>query len=49
MSNAHVREPFQSLLSDIREATQTLANCAANGALQKMEHAHERAYIRQHT
>jgi hypothetical protein len=27
------REPFQSLLSDIREATQTLANCAAKGAL----------------
>ena len=29
------REPFQSLLNDIREATQTLANCAAKGALQK--------------
>ena len=27
------REPFQSLLSDIREATQTLANCAARGKL----------------
>ena len=26
---------FQSLLSDIREATQTLANCAAKGALKK--------------
>ncbi len=28
-----VAEPFQSLLNDIREATQTLANCAARGKL----------------
>ena len=30
-----VAEPFQSLLNDIREATQTLANCSALGPLQK--------------
>ena len=29
------REPFQSLLRDIREATQTLANCAAKGKLNR--------------
>jgi hypothetical protein len=33
MNNSHVPEPFQSLLDDICEATQTLANCAAKGAL----------------
>jgi len=33
MSNDRVAEPFRSLLDDIREATQTLANCAAKGAL----------------
>ena len=30
-----VREPFQSILNDLRDATQTLANCAAKGPLQK--------------
>jgi hypothetical protein len=35
MSNDHVAEPFRSLLDDVREATQTLTNCAALGKLQK--------------
>jgi len=33
MNNDHVAETFRSLLDDIREATQTLTNCAALGAL----------------
>jgi hypothetical protein len=35
MSNDHVHPTFQSLLSDVREATQTLALAAAKGKLQK--------------
>jgi hypothetical protein len=35
MSNDHVHPLFAALLSDVREATQTLANCAALGKLQK--------------
>jgi hypothetical protein len=47
MSNQHVREPFRSLLSDIRDATQTLANCAAKGALKPDgTRTMSRAYIR---
>jgi hypothetical protein len=35
MSNNHVHPTFRSLLSEVREATQILANSAAKGALQK--------------
>jgi hypothetical protein len=33
----HVREPFHSLLNDIREATHTLQRCAVKGAAMSEE------------
>jgi hypothetical protein len=48
MSNDHVHPTFQSLLSDIREATHTLQRCAVKGAAMPIRDMEIRAPVRRY-